>query len=164
MSIAQSLLPEFDHEMAMTRTLLACVPEARADWKPHVKSMSLGALAIHLARLPNWGIMTLQQTGLDLDPGSTPPQFESLEATLARFDALVSNARGLLAASPDAALLVPWTLKRAGHTLFSMPRIAVLRSFMLNHMIHHRGQLSVYLRLLDVPLPAMYGPTADTTG
>jgi hypothetical protein len=154
MSITQSLLPEFDHETATTRRLLVCVPEARADWKPHAKSMSLGALAMHLARVPNWGVIALQQTGLDFDPGAPPSAFESLAATLAKFDDLVRTARGLLVETPDVALHVPWTLKRAGHTVFSMPRIAVFRSFMM--------QLSVYLRLLDVPLPAIYGPTADT--
>jgi uncharacterized damage-inducible protein DinB len=163
MSIAQSLLPEFDHEMATTRTLLACVPPAHGGWKPHARSMSLGELTAHLANLPSWGLMTLQQFELDMSaPESTPPQFESLAATLARFDLLVANNRNLLIASPDAVLLVPWTLKRAGHALFSMPRIGAFRLFVLNHMVHHRGQWSVYLRLLDVPVPPVYGPTADT--
>jgi uncharacterized damage-inducible protein DinB len=162
MSIAQSLLPEFDHEIATTRRLLACVPEARAEWKPHAKSMSLGALASHLARVPNWGLMVLQQTELDLGPGPTPQAFESLAATLAQFDALAKSVRAALLDSPDIVLQVPWTLKKAGHTLFSMPRQAVFRSFMMNHMIHHRGQLTVYLRMLDVPLPAIYGPSADS--
>ena len=161
MPLAQSLLPEFDHEMATTRTLLTCVPEAHADWKPHARSMSLGQLSSHLANVAYWGVITLQQHEFDLGISPLSPAFESLGATLALFDARVATTRGLLVEAPDVALLVPWTLKKAGHTLFSMPRIAVFRSFVMNHMIHHRGQLSVYLRLQDVPLPAMYGPTAD---
>jgi uncharacterized damage-inducible protein DinB len=164
MPMVQSLLPEFDHEMATTRTLLAAVPEARADWQPHAKSMSLGRLAAHLANMPAWAIATLQQDELDLSaPGvATQPPFESIAATLTRFDTLVRSGRAALAETPDAALLAPWTLKHGGHTLFTMPRGGVFRTWVMSHMIHHRGQLSVYLRLLDVPVPAVYGPTADT--
>lgn len=163
MSIAQTLLPEFDHEMATTRTLLACVPDAQAAWRPHAKSRTLGELAVHVAGIPNWVGLSLQHTVLDLASEAvvTPP-FESVAATLLRFDALVASGRAQLAGSIDAAFAVPWTLKKAGHVIFSMPRLAVLRSFVMNHLIHHRGQLSVYLRMIDVPLPAIYGPTADT--
>lgn len=164
MSIAQSLLPEFDHEMATTRTMLAVVPEARADWKPHPRSMSLGRLATHIATMPNWAIITLQQEQFEVNPpgGSAPQPFESRAATLDRFDALVRSSRAILAATPDAAMFVPWTLRSSGQIIVSMPRAAVFRSLVMNHMIHHRGQLSVYLRLLDVPVPSVYGPTADT--
>jgi len=164
MSIAQLLLPEFDHEMATTRTMLAVVPEARADWKPHPRSMSLGKLATHIGMMPNWAIIALQQDELEIDPsgGTAPQPFESLAATLDRFDALVKSSRAVLAATPDAAMFVPWTLKSSGQTILSMPRVAAFRSWVMNHMIHHRGQLSVYLRLLDVPVPPVYGPTADT--
>ena len=165
MSIAQTLLPEFDHEMATTRTMLAAVPNDRAQWQPHGKSMSIARLAMHITSMPNWGLITLQQDEFDLNPpdGSRPPvQFESTAATIERFDSLVKKSRAVLAATSDAEMMAPWTLKNAGHTVFIMPKAAVFRSFVMNHMIHHRGQLSVYLRLLDVPVPPAYGPTADS--
>jgi uncharacterized damage-inducible protein DinB len=168
MSIAESMLPEFDHETATTRMLLERVPEEKADWKPHVKSYSLGQLAIHIATLPHWAPVTLKQTEFDTNPpgGSKyiPPPFESLAHMLATYDEGVKAARAMLAATTDAEFMVPWTLKSAGRTVFSMPRAGVFRSFILNHAVHHRGQLSVYLRLCDVPLPNIYGPTADTQG
>jgi uncharacterized damage-inducible protein DinB len=164
MAVAQSLLPEFDHEMAATRTLLAVVPDAHVGWQPHPKSMTLGRLAAHLANMPNWALITLQQDEFDVGLpdafGQNP--FESVAATLARFDARVKSARAVLGETPDAVLIAPWTLRQSGHVIFSMPRAAVYRTWVMNHMIHHRGQLSVYLRLLDVPVPAVYGPTADT--
>jgi uncharacterized damage-inducible protein DinB len=164
MSIVQSLLPEFDHEMSVTRVMLAAVPNARADWQPHAKSMTLGRLAAHLANMPAWAVATLQQDELDLSaPGvATQPPFESMTATIARFDTLVATSRRALAEMPDAGLLAPWTLKHGGHTVFTMPRGGVFRTWVMSHMIHHRGQMSVYLRLLDVPVPSVYGPTADS--
>lgn len=166
MTIAQSLLPEFDHEMETTRTLLERVPDAQGGWKPHPKSMTLGRLAVHLAELPGWALMALQQAELDLNPPGgptyTPPRFESTAALLTLFNANVRNARAALAAATDAQMMVTWTLKNGGKTVFSLPRGAVFRSFVMNHGIHHRGQLSVYLRLQNVPLPSIYGPTADT--
>jgi uncharacterized damage-inducible protein DinB len=164
MSIVQALLPEFDHEMSVTRVMLAAVPNGRADWQPHAKSMSLGRLAAHLANMAGWAAATLQQDELDLaSPGiATQLPFESTAATLERFDALVKTSRVALAGLPDAALHAPWTLKQGGQMLFTMPRGGVFRTWVMSHMIHHRGQLSVYLRLLDVPVPAVYGPTADT--
>jgi uncharacterized damage-inducible protein DinB len=164
-SIAQSLLPEFDHEMSTTRTLLAAVPDAYAAWQPHAKSMSLGRLAAHIGNMPNWVLLTLQHDELDVGIAGATGQrpFESSAATLERFDALVRSSRAALAETPDPLMLAPWTLKSGGHPLFSMPRNGILRAWVLNHMIHHRGQLSVYLRLLDVPLPSIYGPTADST-
>ena len=167
MSIAQTLLPEFDHEAAVTRTVLERVPEAHADWRPHPKSMALGQLAIHIAAIPGWGIVTLRDRELDLAPpggGPRPAQWESLAATLALFDAQIARARAALVATTDLELAQPWTLKKAGEKVFTAPRASVLRSFVLNHAVHHRAQLGVYLRLLDVPVPAMYGPTADTEG
>ena len=166
MSIAESILPEFDRETATTRVLLERVPEAQAAWKPHVKSMSIGQLAMHIANLPRWTSIALERTDFDTNPpdGSrmTGPGFESAEALLRSYDANVSAARALLARTTDGEFMVQWTLKNGGKSMFSMPRIAVLRSFVLNHAVHHRGQLSVYLRLLDVPIPNIYGPTADT--
>ena len=166
MSIAESVLPEFDRETATTRLLLERVPEAQAAWKPHVKSMSLGQLAMHIANLPRWTSIALERTDFDTNPpdGSrmTGPEFESAATLLRSYDANVSAARALLARTTDGEFMVQWTLKNGGKSMFSMPRIAVLRSFVLNHAVHHRGQLSVYLRLLDVPIPNIYGPTADT--
>jgi uncharacterized damage-inducible protein DinB len=165
-SIAQSLLPEFDQEMAVTRLLLERVPEGQAAWKPHEKSMRLGQLAIHLATLPSWTLPTLRQTELDINPPGGPgykaPSWQSAAITMATFDESVKMARAAMAGAADAALLEPWTFKNHGHVVFTMPRVAVLRSMVFNHVVHHRGQLSVYLRLQDVPLPPMYGPTADS--
>jgi uncharacterized damage-inducible protein DinB len=128
--------------------------------------MSLGELAMHIANLPRWTSVTLERTEFDTDlpgvPRITSPSFQSSAHLLQTYDDNVKTARALIARSTDAEYMVPWTLKNVGRTMFSMPRAAVLRSFVMNHSIHHRGQLSVYLRLLDVPLPSIYGPTADT--
>jgi len=164
-STAAALLPEFDQETASTRKLLALIPEQRASWKPHPKSWCVGDLGVHLANLVGWTSLTCQATELDLDPPGgpkfEPPKYTGVPDLLAMFDRHVGRARAAIAASSDADLQVGWTLKMGGRALFTLPRIACLRSFVMNHMIHHRGQLSVYLRLLDVPLPAIYGPTAD---
>jgi uncharacterized damage-inducible protein DinB len=166
MSIAASLSPEFDAELTTTRKLIEISPDAKAAWKPHPKSFALGDLGLHIANLVGWTTMTLQRTELDLNPPGGPPwtspKFESVQATLQLFDDHVRAGRAALLAATDEDLQVGWTLKSAGVPLFTMPRVACLRSFVLNHVIHHRGQLSVYLRLLDVPLPRIYGPTADT--
>lgn len=168
MAIRDGLLPELDQELATTRTLLALVPEAKTSFRPHPKSWTLGELALHLANLLTWLPSTLRATELDLDPPAgprfVPPKFESAAATLRTFDANAKAARAALAAASDAELAVPWTLKKRGQAMFTLPRLACLRSFVLNHLIHHRGQLTVYLRLVDVPLPPVYGPTADLTG
>jgi uncharacterized damage-inducible protein DinB len=163
--LSSFFLPEFDHEAATTRALLERVPESRAEWRPHAKSMSLGELAIHIAGIPHWAPITLQQAEFDWNPldGRRYPQpaFESLAAAVALYDAGVQSARAMLAAMTDGELMVVWTLKNGGRPVFSMPRFGVFRSFVLNHTVHHRGQLSVYLRLCDVPLPSIYGPSAD---
>jgi uncharacterized damage-inducible protein DinB len=163
MSIVDSLLPEFDHEMTTTRRLLERVPEDRLDWKPHAKSTTLGGLATHLATLPVWGAMTVNQTELEL--AGTPPTepLKSRAELLARFDANVAATRTALAGKSDAEMMVPWTLKRAGQSIFTMPRIGIWRSFVMSHVIHHRGQLSVYLRMQEVALPSISGPSADET-
>jgi uncharacterized damage-inducible protein DinB len=165
MPIAQSLLPEFDQETAKTRQLIALGPEGKSAWKPHPKSFSLGDLGLHLANLLSWCRTTIETSELDLappgGPGFTPARFSSLADTLRTFDANLKAARAALAKATDAELTAPWTLKKGGDVLFTLPKIACLRAFVLNHMIHHRGQLDVYLRLLDVPLPQVYGPTAD---
>ncbi len=168
MSIAERLLPEFDHEMASTRRMLELVPAADAEWRPHPKSYTLGRLAAHIAQLPRWAWYTLKQVELDLGAPANASiaraTFTTTPALLEQFDRNVREARGPLSTATDADLGTIWTLKNSGATILSMPRAAVLRGFVLSHMIHHRGQLSVYLRLRDVPLPSIYGPTADTNG
>jgi len=161
MPMVDALLPEFDHEMSVTRKVLERVPGDRFEWKPHPKSMSFGALAQHVSNLPLWGAMTLSQSELDLGGQQQTPAATSRTDLLAGFDQRVKETRALLAATSDAELMAPWTLKRDGHTIFSMPKASVWRSFVLSHLIHHRAQLGVYLRLNDVPVPSMYGPSAD---
>ena len=166
MPIAQMLVPEFDHEMATTRTLLERVPEDAAEWKPHPKSMSMGHLASHIASMPRWTSAIVQQKEVDFASPTaadfaTPP-FKSTRQLVEAFDRNIQEARTVIAAASDGELAIPWALRNGGHTIFSLPRAGVLRSFIMSHIIHHRGQLSVYLRLRDVPLPSIYGPTADT--
>ena len=163
MTLTEILLPEFDHEMRTTRTVLERVPAKDAAWRPHPRSTSLGDLAVHLATIPGWLVPTLTQKELDLapKPGVAPQRFESVDGLLATFDENLRSARAALADAKDEDFGVPWTLKAADKTVFTMPRGAVVRSFILSHMVHYRGQLTVYLRLRDVPLPSVYGPTAD---
>lgn len=166
MAIIDALLPEFDQEMANTRRVLERVPDDRLDWRPHPKSSTMGALATHLAMLPGWTVETLHRDELDLMPvGKEPPprpeEAKSREELLSRFDVAVGGARAALAEATDAALFENWRLLSAGNQLLSLPRAAVLRGFVLSHMIHHRAQLGVYLRLNDIPVPAIYGPSAD---
>ena len=161
MAIVDTLIPEFDHEMMSTRKVLERVPEERFGWKPHEKSFSLGALATHVATLPTWGTETLTRSEIDVGNGRTVAAIASKSELLATFDGNVAQARTALIGKTDAELLAMWSLKRNGKTVFSMPKTAVLRSFVLSHLIHHRGQLSVYLRLLDVPVPSIYGPSGD---
>jgi uncharacterized damage-inducible protein DinB len=161
MPLVDALLPEFDHEMTVTRKLLERVPEDKLSWKPHPKSMELGQLAQHVATLPMWGSMTLDRSELDL--GGTPPlpPITSRAALLEFFDRNVSTTRAALTGKGDGELMAPWTLKKDGQTIFTMPRAGVWRGFVVSHLIHHRAQLSVYLRMNDVPIPSMYGPSAD---
>ena len=161
MPLVDALLPEFDHEMTVTRKLLERVPDDKFEWKPHPKSMTLGQLAQHVATLPMWGSMTLNQVELDLG-GSQPLQpMTSRAELLAFFDQNVAVTRAALVGRSDSEMMVPWALKRDGQTIFSMPRAGVWRGFVMSHLIHHRAQLSVYLRMNDVPIPSMYGPSAD---
>jgi len=161
MAIKDGLLAEYDHEMGTTRKLLDRVPDDRMSWKPHGKSMSLGGLATHLANIPHWGGAILNNTSFDLAAAPPPIAEKTSRAdVLAHFDETVRATRAWLDRT-DAELVAPWTLKRGGQEMFSIPRIAAFRSFVLYHIVHHRGQLSVYLRLNDVPVPAIYGPSAD---
>ena len=159
MSIANTLLPEFDNEMATTRKLLERVPSDKGRWKPHERSFSLGHLAQLIANMPGWVTQTLRHTELDLQ-GFRGYSYETTVTLLGEFDRNVSEARAAIASAGDDDFMVPWSLKHADRVLFTMPRAAVTRMH-LSHLIHHRGQLSVYLRLNEVPLPPIYGPTAD---
>ncbi|MGH7481644.1 MAG: DinB family protein [Longimicrobiales bacterium] len=159
MSIGRSLLPEFDQEMAATRRALERVPDGKADWKPHPKSFSLAHLAQLVAMMPGWQTMTLTSTELDLAQGGGYTN-ETTATLLAVFDKNVREAREALASAEDADFDVPWSLKMGDQVLMSLPRGTVVRQNM-SHLVHHRAQLGVYLRLLDVPVPSMYGPTAD---
>jgi uncharacterized damage-inducible protein DinB len=165
MQISETLLPEFDQEMANTRKVLERVPEGKDEWKPHAKSSTIGALAAHIANMPDWAGLTIQTDSFDYAPPGAPPyetpKFGSNKELLAAFDKSVAEARSALAAADDSTMLGPWTLMAGGQTLMTMPRVAVIRTFVMNHTIHHRAQLGVYLRLNDIPLPQLYGPTAD---
>jgi uncharacterized damage-inducible protein DinB len=161
MPLSDALLPEFDHEMSVTRRLLERVPEDRLDWKPHEKSYSLGQLAQHVATVPLWGSITLTRSELDVAGTPPLPAVTSRAELLDLFDRHVSDTRAALDGKTDAELMAPWTLKSGAHVVFTMPKASVWRSFVISHLIHHRGQLSVYLRMHDVPLPSIYGPSAD---
>jgi uncharacterized damage-inducible protein DinB len=161
MPICEMLLPEFDQEMASTRKTLERVPDDKLDYRPHAKSMTFGRLAGHVAELPAWAMHTLALEGLDLDADYKPWIPKSRTEILSKFDESVAEARKLISGVKDEDLQKIWTLKLGGKTLFSMPRIQVLRSTCLNHMIHHRAQLGVYLRLNEIAVPGMYGPSAD---
>jgi uncharacterized damage-inducible protein DinB len=163
--MTDALLPEFDHEMVNTRRVLERVPDDRLDWRPHPKSWAMGALATHVATLPSWTVETFNREELDLMPGGKEapkaPEAKSQAELLSRFDDNVAKARAALSGATDAAFFQSWSLLMNGKKLLSMPRAAVLRSFVLSHLIHHRAQLGVYLRLNDIPVPALYGPSAD---
>jgi uncharacterized damage-inducible protein DinB len=161
MTISEMLLPEFDQELANTRKILDCVPEDKFAWKPHEKSMSLGRLASHLADMPQWGVRVIGVDKLEMAPGAKPFVAATKAELLETLDKNVGAAREAIAGASDEHLGKIWTFVFAGHTLFAIPRTAALRSMMMSHIIHHRGQLSVYLRLNDVPIPGMYGPSAD---
>jgi uncharacterized damage-inducible protein DinB len=162
MAIVDALLPEFDHEMAVTRKVLERVNEAQFGWKPHEKSMTLGRLATHVAEIPRWSQTILTEPEFNMIDGQYDRSSAATVAeVLALFDAQVTAARGLLAPRTDPELMSTWTFKRNGQELFGMPRAAAWRSWVMNHVIHHRGQLSVYLRQTGSKVPAIYGPSAD---
>lgn len=165
MTIAQAFLAEFEQEMGSTRKMLESVPDEFLDFRPHPKSMTMGQLAGHVAEMPAWGVSTVSLTELDIRPADGPKFVPFVPASKAElldaFDGNVAKATEAVADVGDDAMQVAWTLLAGGQPLFSMPRIQVLKSMVLNHIIHHRAQLSVYLRLKDVQFPGMYGPTAD---
>lgn len=163
MALKDSLVPEFEYEMTLTRRVLERVPFADAAWRPHPKSMSLGELASHLADIPGWAGTLLRSNGFDMDGvgGGGPKLHPTQEALLAAFDANVRTARDLMADTTDTQFMEPWTLRGGGQEIFTQPKVSVVRSWLFSHSIHHRGQLSVYLRLREVPVPSIYGPSAD---
>lgn len=168
MPLAELVLPEFDQEMASTHRALERVPEGQFAWKPHPKSMTLGRLATLLAELPSWALNALTKDEFDFAPSGAPPfqprTLESRAGIVALFDQNVQAARQAIAATSDADFAKPWALKSGGQVVWTKSKFAVYRSTVINHLVHHRGQLTVYLRLRDVPVPAIYGPTADERG
>jgi uncharacterized damage-inducible protein DinB len=162
MALREILLAEFDHEMAATRRLLAVVPDRALPWKPHERARSTGELVWHIITIAGWGAHILDVPRFDLD--ETPPPAaapETMDAMLLQFTDATRRARTLVDRS-EAELAAQWSLRQGGQELFSLPRAAAFRTFVLGHVVHHRGQLSVYLRMNDVPIPSIYGPSADT--
>jgi uncharacterized damage-inducible protein DinB len=158
---SQSLLPEFEEETKNTRKLLECIPDAKLDFKPHPKSMSLAEVSTHITQIPGWVKLLLDQDVLDLDPNMKATVASSRADLLRTFDQGVSAAREKINATSDAQWQTTWTFKVGGKTLMAKPRADVMRTEIMNHLIHHRAQLGVYLRLNDVAIPGMYGPSAD---
>jgi len=168
MRLADTLLREFDQEMAGTRKVLERLPEDRLGWRPHEKSWTVAELATHTLSIPFWGTITLETESFDIAPEGGPPPsprtIESVAEGLERFDAHVARARAALAACSDEELERDWSLLMKGEARFVLPRAAVWRGMVMNHLVHHRAELCVCLRLLDRPLPALYGPSADERG
>jgi uncharacterized damage-inducible protein DinB len=165
MSYADSILSEFDHEMATTRKVLERIPEDKLDWRAHPKSNTIGWNANHLAELPGWSVSIVTQPEFDFAPVGgqryQTPKLTSRREILELFDRNVADARKALAGLKDESLNDPWTLRGGDRIIFTMPRASVIRSFLMNHIIHHRAILGVYLRLNNIPVPAMYGPSGD---
>jgi uncharacterized damage-inducible protein DinB len=161
MPLSQAMLPEFDHEMANTRKSLERIPDDKLGWKPHAKSMTLGALGTHLATINQWAQAIVGTDSFDVKSAPPTPELKSHKQMLEAFDSATAAARTAIAGASDEQMMKPWSLLNDGKPIFSQPRVAVLRGFILNHAIHHRGQLGVYLRLNDVPVPSIYGPSAD---
>lgn len=165
MTYAEMLLPEFDQEMANTRKVLERIPDDRLDWQAHPKSHTIGWNANHVADIPSWLLMVLTTPSLDIAPsGGEPyasPKLTSSREIVELFDRNVAAARQAIAEVKDEAMGDPWTLAQGGNPLFTMPRAAVVRTMVLNHLMHHRAHLCVYLRLNDLPVPGMYGPSGD---
>ena len=165
MKISDMFLPEFDQEMTTARKTLERIPEDKLGWKPHEKSMTLGRLAGHVAELAGWAVPTLTQDSLDIAPPGQPPLqptvATSRKQVLDIFDKNREESRKAIAAISNDEFMKSWTLLRGGQTVMTMPKIAILRSFCINHVIHHRAQLGVYLRLNNIAVPSVYGPSAD---
>jgi uncharacterized damage-inducible protein DinB len=165
MMISEAFLPQFDHEMTATRKTLERVPEDKLEWRPHEKSMTMGRLAGHVAELPGFATMAIGTDSLNLSARQYTPLIPtSRKQLLEAFEKKIQEARAAIAGASDDHLMKPWSLEYQGKILFTMPRSAVIRTMMLSHLIHHRAQLGVYLRLNNVPVPAIYGPSADEMG
>jgi uncharacterized damage-inducible protein DinB len=163
MPLIDALLPEFDREMGLTRRVLDRVPDAQFAWSPHPTSVTLGRLAEHLAELPLWASITMTQSSLEMTT-PRPDGYQSpatRQAVLAMMDVNIAKARLELVGKTDAEFMAPWTLRAGGKEVFTMPKAAVMRNFVLNHIVHHRGQMTVYLRMLGVAIPSIYGPSGD---
>jgi len=162
MAISQALLQEYDREMATTRKMLERFPEDKVEWRPHETCMTMGRLAGHVAELAGWATVTMNQDKLEMDPSNYKPNIVTSRAeALKQFDETVKAGRAALAGASDETYMKPWTFVAGGQALFTMPKIAVLRSFVMNHMIHHRGQLAAFYRIAGVPVPSIYGPSKD---
>lgn len=168
MSISDLLQAELEQEAAASRALLERLPEGKWDWKPHEKSMTLSRLATHVAEIPGWSKSILLEDEIDfMSPEMqswTPREMQSKEEILAELDGAVETCHGHLAGTTDEDFEATWTMKAGGESLMAEKRYLVFRRQVLNHMVHHRAQLGVYLRLLGVPLPMIYGPSADEDG
>jgi len=160
--MSQALVPEFKQEMSLTRRCLERIPFDKLKWQPHKKSMTLGGLATHMVNLLSWTGIMLDQDVFDIAAQQpAPEEVEKVDQALSIFDDQVAAACAALEKATDEQFMTTWTLKSGDQTIFAMPKIAVLRSFVMSHMVHHRAQLGVYLRLNDVPVPSVYGPSAD---
>lgn len=162
MKLNEALLAELQMEAQSTRKMLASIPDDKLTWKPHDKSMSLGHLASHMADIPNWAVVTIEQDELDFATSDYKvKEYENTAELLKSFDENMAKAVKSLENASDETMMKNWKM-RAGDVIYmDMPKVQVMRGFVLNHNVHHRGQLSVYLRLNDIPLPSVYGPTAD---
>jgi uncharacterized damage-inducible protein DinB len=161
MTIADTLIMELEREAKTTRRVLERVPNDKLTWKPHVKSMSLAQLAQHVATIPGGMAGIAKFDGYDVEKFSAAPEPASAAAIVATFDENVAQAKDALRATDDAAMMKDWSFRMGGQPIMTIPRIGLYRTILLNHLYHHRGQLTVYLRLLDVPVPSIYGPSAD---
>jgi uncharacterized damage-inducible protein DinB len=161
-NIAAAFVGELQQEAATTRKILERVPIEKFDWKPHEKSMTMGSLAVHVAEMAGWAKETVTKSELDFAAEKYEPFKPQTNAALLEFfDKIVAEAAEALSVTPDEAMMENWTLRNGETVYFTMPRAQVLRGMVFNHIVHHRGQLSVYLRLNDIPVPAIYGPSAD---
>jgi uncharacterized damage-inducible protein DinB len=161
MPLADMFIKELELEAKTTRRVLERIPDDKLAWKPHVKSMTLRQLAQHVATIPGGISAMARHDGYDVEKFSEPPPLETTAAIVAAFDESVAQAKADLAATDDAAMMKGWSCRMGGNPIMTIPRIGVFRTMLLNHLYHHRGQLTVYLRLLDVPVPSIYGPSAD---
>lgn len=165
MSLREKIFADFEQEMANTRKCLERVPNDKWDWKIHEKSNTIGWVAGHLAEIPSWAVSAIQEDGFDICPPDAPPvqpiRPQTIEETLEIFDKNLAEARAAMATFQDEDLDKPWSLLNGGQALFTMPKMTVIRSWVINHSIHHRAILTVYFRVNDIPVPAIYGPSGD---